>query len=73
VRRWLTGAHNILDDRFQSLTVEYVTVKDLERARSTAGEGLLFSPHHKAVTDNKDGIELFRIDRCETDGRIVIT
>jgi len=68
-----TCTYNILDDRFQTLTVEYVTVRDLERARTLAGERLLLSPHHKAVTAYKDGVELFRIDRRKGDGRIPTT
>ena len=64
---------NILDDRFQALTVEYVMVRDVERARALAGETLLLSPHHKAVTAYKDGVELFRIDRRKSDGRIPVT
>jgi len=68
-----TCTYNILDDRFQLLTVEYVTVRDVERARSLAGERLLLSPHHKSTAAYKDGVELFRIDRRKPDGRTSIT
>jgi hypothetical protein len=67
------GTYNILDDRFQTPTVEFVTVKDLGRARSLAGERLMLSPHHKAVTAYQDGLELFRIDRRTGDRRLPIT
>jgi len=58
-----TCTYNIQDDRFETPTVEFVTVKDFGRARSLAGERLMLSPRHKAVTAYQDGIELFRIDR----------
>jgi len=50
-----------------------VTVRDVERACSLAGERLLLSPHHKSTAAYKDGVELFRIDRRKPDGRTPIT
>jgi hypothetical protein len=71
--RMFTCTYNILDDRFQTPTVEYVTVKDLGRARSLAGERLMLSPHHKSVTAYKNDVELFRIDRRSVARRLPIT
>jgi hypothetical protein len=68
-----TCTYNILDDRFETPTVEFVTVKDFRRARALAGERLMLSPHHKAVTAYQDGAELFRIDRRAGDHRPPIT
>jgi len=68
-----TCTYNILDNRFQTPNIEYVTVKDFGRARALAGERLMLSPHPKAVTAHQNGVELFRIDRRNNTLQLPIT
>jgi hypothetical protein len=53
----------IEDDRYEVPTLEFVVVRDAERARELAAERLFASPHHLGIDIRQAGLPVFRMSR----------